>query len=124
MGRDPRARRGNQGLVAAVSTLKNAVAAMSMLVNPNTRERSPHYLRTSVEDVGKQDKKGQICKALESICRNCRIKGHYEKVCMKKATHLVDVPCSSSDASPIYFDELREPVYVQTYTVQVNGINI
>ena len=42
---------------------------------------------------------------------------------MKKATHLVDVPGSSSDASPLYFDELGEPVYVQTYTVQVNGIN-
>ena len=42
---------------------------------------------------------------------------------MKKATHLVDVPGSSSDASPIYFDELGEPVYAQTYTVQVNGIN-
>ena len=42
---------------------------------------------------------------------------------MKKSTHLVDVPGSSSDASPIYFDELGEPVYAQTYTVQVNGIN-
>ena len=68
-------------------------------------------------------KKCQICKALESICMDCRIKGHYKKVCMKKSTHLVDVPGSSSDASPIYFDELGEPVYAQTYTVQVNGIN-
>ena len=42
---------------------------------------------------------------------------------MKKSTHLVDVQGSSSDASPIYFDELGELVYVQTYTVQVNGIN-
>ena len=42
---------------------------------------------------------------------------------MKKATHLVDLPGSSSDASPLYFDELGEPVYAQTYTVQVNGIN-
>ena len=42
---------------------------------------------------------------------------------MKKATPLVDLPGSSSDASPLYFDELGEPVYAQTYTVQVNGIN-
>ena len=68
-------------------------------------------------------KKGQICKALELICRSCRIKGHYEKVCMKKSAHLVDVPGNSSDASPIYYDELGEPVYVQTYSVLVNGIN-
>ena len=42
---------------------------------------------------------------------------------MKKSTHLVDVPGSFSDASPLYFNELGEPVYVQTYTVHVNGIN-
>ena len=42
---------------------------------------------------------------------------------MKKSTYLVDVPGSSSDASPLYFDELGEPVYVQTYTVLVNGTN-
>ena len=68
-------------------------------------------------------KKGQICKALELICRNCRIKGHYEKVCMKKSAHLVDVPVNSSDSEPIYYDELGEPVYAQTYAVQVNGKN-
>ena len=42
---------------------------------------------------------------------------------MKKSAHLVDVPGNSSDASPLYFDELGEPVYAQTYTVQANGIN-
>ena len=70
-----------------------------------------------------RNKKGEICKALELICRNCRIKGHYKKVCLKKSTHLVDVPGSFSDASPIYFNELGEPVYAQKYTVHVNGIN-
>ena len=67
--------------------------------------------------------KGQICKALESICRNCRIKEHYEKVCMKKSAHLVDVPVNSSDSEPLYYNELGEPVYAQTYAVQVNGKN-
>ena len=42
---------------------------------------------------------------------------------MKKSAHLVDVPGNSGDASPLYIDELGEPVYVQTYAVQVNGIN-
>ena len=68
-------------------------------------------------------KKGQICKALESICRNCRIKGHYEKVCIKKSAHLVNVPEDSNDSEPLYYDELGEPVYVQTYAVQVNTRN-
>ena len=68
-------------------------------------------------------KKGQTCKALELICRNYRIKGHYEKVCMKKSAHLVNVPNNSGDSEPLYYDELGEPVYVQTYAVQVNGKN-
>ena len=67
--------------------------------------------------------KGQICKALESICRNCRIKRHYEKVCLKKSTHLVDVPGSSSDSSPNYYDKFGEPIYVQTHMVHTRQIN-
>ena len=61
MGRDPKAGNANQGpmatvvVVATVSTLKNAVAAISMLANPNTRERSHDYIETSVGDVEKQD---------------------------------------------------------------------
>ena len=53
-----KARNANQrpmATVAAVPVPKNAVAAMSMLVNPNPRERSPHYLQTSVGDAEKQD---------------------------------------------------------------------
>ena len=42
---------------------------------------------------------------------------------MKKSAHLVNVPGNSSDAEPLYYDELGEPVYAQTYAVQVNGIN-
>ena len=105
--------------------LKNAVAAIPVLVNLNPRVRSPHYLQTSAGGAGKaRHKKGQICKALESICRNCRIKGHYEKVCMKKSAHLVGMfQINSSDSEPLYYDELGEPVYAQTYAVQVNGKN-
>ena len=68
-------------------------------------------------------KKGQICKALELTCRNCGTKGHYEKVCMKKSAHLVDVPEDSNNSEPLYYDELGEPVYAQTYAVQVNARN-
>ena len=69
-------------------------------------------------------KKGQICKALESTCRNCGIKGHYKKVCMKKSAQLVDVPQDSNDSEPLYYiDELGEPVYAQMYAVQVNARN-
>ena len=60
---------------------------------------------------------------MEAVCRSCRTKGHYEKVCMRKSTHLVGVPSSSSDSDPDYFDEFGEPVYVQTYLVHAKEIH-
>ena len=42
---------------------------------------------------------------------------------MKKSAHLVDIPDDSSDSEPLYYNELGEPVYAQTYAVQPNGKN-
>ena len=66
---------------------------------------------------------GQPCKAMEAFCRNCGTKGHYKKVCMKKSTHLVGIPGSSSNSDPDYFDEYGEPFYVQTHMVHAKEIN-
>ena len=53
--------------------------------------------------------KGQPCKAVEAVCRNCSIKGHYEKVCIKGkcSTHLVNVPeaSTSSTSDQDYYHE-------------------
>ena len=67
--------------------------------------------------------KGQPCKAVEAVCRNCSIKGHYEKVCMKgkHSTHLVNVPKASTSSEPDYFDEYGDPVYA--HMVNVKEIN-
>ena len=60
MGKDLKARNANQGpvatvvVVAAVLMLKNAVAAMRVLVKPNPGARNPHYLKTSVGCAEKQ----------------------------------------------------------------------
>ena len=67
--------------------------------------------------------KGQHCKALEAVCRSCGTKGHYEKVCMKKSTHLVDVPGTSTNSGPDYFDEHGEPVYAHALMVNAKAIN-
>ena len=68
--------------------------------------------------------KGQPCKALETVCRNCSIKGHYEKVCMKGkcSTHLVNVPeaSNSSASDPDYYIEHGDPVYAHMVNVQDN----
>ena len=47
-------------------------------------------------------------------------KGHYEEVCMKKSTHLVNVPGTSTDSDPDYFNEHGDPVYAHTHT-HTNG---
>ena len=68
--------------------------------------------------------KGQPCKAVETVCRNCSIKGHYEKVCMKGkcSTHLVNVPeaSSSSTSDPDYYNEHGDPVYAHMVNVSDN----
>ena len=68
--------------------------------------------------------KGQPFKAVKVVCRNCSIKGHYEKVCMKgKSTHLVDVPSTSNNSEPDYFNEHGDPVYAHAHMVNVKEIN-
>ena len=42
---------------------------------------------------------------------------------MRKSTHLVEVPSSSSDSDPDYFNEFGEPVYVQTHLVHAKEIH-
>ena len=67
--------------------------------------------------------KKKYCKALEAVCRGCRTKGHYRKVCMEKATHLVGIQNNSNDFDPKYYDELGDPVYVQMHMVCINQAN-
>ena len=125
MGKDPRKEKQNpvekaQQTVAAVAAVET-VAALESLVE---RARKFHYLLTFAGDVVKPDiQNGQPCKAVEAVCRNCSIKGHYEKVCMKGkcSTHLVNVPEPSTSSDPNYFNEHGDPVY--THIVNVKEMN-
>ena len=70
--------------------------------------------------------KGQMCKALEAVCRNCSIKGHFEKVCMKGkcSTHLVNVPeaSNSSTGKTDYYNEHGDP-FMLTWSVSMTKRN-
>ena len=97
MGKDLKARNANQGpvatvvVVAAVSMLKNTVAATPVLVKPNPRVRSPHYLQPSAGGVEKQDtRKARSARHLSQSAGIVESKEHYEKVCMMKSAHLVN----------------------------------
>ena len=62
-------------------------------------------------------------KALEAVCRGCRTKGHYEKVCMKKSAHLVGVLDSSTSSDTEYFDKHGQPIYAHMHMVHTADIN-
>ena len=127
MGKDPRKEQVNQDpVVAVVAAVVVAVAAESMLEtweNLLERVRKFHYPLTSVGDVEKEDIKKVNPAKLWKQCRNCGTKRHYEKVCMKKSTHLVNVPGTSTDSELDYFNEHGDPVYAHTYMVHVMEIN-
>ena len=69
--------------------------------------------------------KGQPCKAVEAVCMNCSIKGHYEKVCItgQCSTHLVNVSKASisSTSYPDYYNEHGNPMYAHILNVQENN---
>ena len=120
MGKDPRKERANQDPVVAVAAVVVAVAAES---KPGKGKKVP--LPTDIcWRCGKgRHQKGQPCKAVKAVCRNCGTKGHYEKVCMKKSTHLVNVPGTSTNSEPDYFSEHGDPVYAHTHTFHVKEFN-
>ena len=71
--------------------------------------------------------KVQDCKAVDTTCRGCSKKGHYEKVCLKGkcSTHSLEVPQANSAGAgasePLYFSDEGQPVY--TYMASVPHVN-
>ena len=73
--------------------------------------------------------KAQDCKAVDTTCRGCGKKGHYEKVCLKgkHSTHSLEAPQASTSSAgagagePLYFNDEGQPVY--TYMVSVPHVN-
>ena len=71
--------------------------------------------------------KSQDCKALDAVCRECGMKGHFEKVCLKSkcSTHSLEVQQASSSSTgasePFYFDDQGQPIF--THMVSVLHLN-
>ena len=71
--------------------------------------------------------KAQDCKAVDTTCRGCGKKGHYEKVCLqgKHSAHSLETPQANSAGAgasePLYFNDEGQPVY--TYMVSVPHVN-
>ena len=88
--------------------------------------KRPPLLPDTCYRCGKgRHQKAQDCKAVDTTCRGCGKKGHYEKVCLqgKCSAHSLETPqANSAGASePLYFNDEGQPVY--TYMVSVPHAN-
>ena len=67
--------------------------------------------------------KTQDYKALDTVCRGCGKKGHFEKVCLKAkhSTHSLEVPQASTSSTGagecLYFDDQGQPVFAHMVSV-------
>ena len=91
--------------------------------------KRPPLLPDTCYRCGKgRHQKAQDCKAVDTTCRGCGKKGHYEKVCLKGkcSTHTLEVPQANSAGAgagePLYFNDEGQPVY--TYMVSVPHANV
>ena len=90
--------------------------------------KRPPLLPDTCYICGKErHQKAQDCKAVDTTCRGCGKKGHYEKVCLKgkHSAHSLEAPQANSagpgaSESP-YFNDEGQPVY--TYMVSVPHMN-
>ena len=61
---------------------------------------------------------------MDTVCRGCGKKGHFEKVCLKAkcSTHSLEAPQASTSSTgadePLYFDDQGQPVF-NTHMVSV-----
>ena len=100
-----------------------------MSSKPSGKGRKLPFPQDTCYRCGKgRHQKVQDCKALDTMCRGCGKKGHFEKVCLKKcSTHSLEVPQASTSTAgagagePLYFDDEGQPVY--TYMVSVPHVN-
>ena len=90
--------------------------------------KRPPLLPDTCYRCGKgRHQKAQDCKAVDTTCRGCGKKGHYEKVCLKgkHSTHSLEVPQANSTGAgasePLYFNDEGQPVY--TYMVSIPHVN-
>ena len=90
--------------------------------------KRPPLLPDTCYRCGKgRHQKAQNCKAVDTTCRGCGKKGHYEKVCLqgKCSAYSLETPQATSAGAganePLYFNDEGQPVY--TYMVSVPHTN-
>ena len=86
---------------------------------PSGKSKKLPFLQDTCYRCGRGRQKTQDCKALDTVCRGCGKKGHFEKVCLKTkhSTHSLKVPQASTSSAgvgasePLYFDNDGQPIF-------------
>ena len=91
-----------------------AVEILETLLNMVERVRKFHTDICWICGKGRHQK-GQECKALEAVCRNCYMKA-------KHSTYSVDIPGTSNNSTgePSYYNEHRDLIYPHMVNVHDN----
>ena len=93
---------------------------------PSGKGKKLPFLQDTCYRCGKnRHQKTQDCKALDTVCRGCGKKGHFEKVCLKAkhSTHSLKVPQASTSSAgaetgkPLYFDDDGQPIFTHMVSV-------
>ena len=129
MENPPSPRRGRshnleQAAQGQVATMQGQATGDPDLVG-NSNKRPPLLPDTCYRCGKGRHQKAQDCRAVDTTCRGCGKKGHYEKVCLKGkcSAHSLETPqANSAGASELlYFNDEGQPVY--TYMVSVPHVN-
>ena len=88
---------------------------------PGGKGKKLPFLQDTCYRCGKgRHQKIQDCKALDTVCRGCGKKGHFEKACLKgkRCAHSMDMPeASNNSTEPLYFIDDGHLVYAHIVSV-------
>ena len=121
----------NPHSLVQVPTARESDRGHGMSSTPSGKGKKLPFLQDTCYRCGKgRHQKTQDCKALDTTCRGCGKKGHFEKACLKgkHSTHSLEVPQASNTSTagagagePLYFNDEGQPVYM--YMVSVPHVN-
>ena len=130
-GRSTKAKKGKKPQSGAGVSGHSAWAGGHRGSKPSGKGKKSPFPPDTCYRCGKgRHQKAQDCKAVDTTCRGCGKKGHYE-VCLKGkcSTHSLEAPHASTSSAgagagasePLYFNDKGQPVY--TYMVSVPHVN-
>ena len=123
-GKSTKSKKGKKPQSSAGASSQGAGSHRGSRPGGKFNKRPPLPPDTCYRCGRERHQKAQDCKAVDTTCRGCGKKGHYE-VCLKRkcSAHSLETPQANSAGAgePLYFSDEGQPVY--TYMVSVPHVN-